>query len=121
MGSVDGQAEGLRPGGEGLRPAHVQEAQATGKTNTTPVAVLPLVPQAFVASASQCSHQVPEDSDPVPEDLDLFVLLEPAQDFSDISQESATANDKAPRLQNENAAEEVPRVQRDHLSRAPAV
>ena len=80
MGSVDYQDEGLRPN-------HVQEAQAKEKTNTTPVAASLLVPQVFVASVCQCSHQVPED-------LDLLVLIEPTQDFSDISQDSATANDR---------------------------
>ena len=66
IGSVDYQDEGLRPGGEGLRPEHVQEAQATGKTKTTPVAVSPLVPQAFVASACQG----PPGLDDIFQDLD---------------------------------------------------
>ena len=79
-GSVDYQDEGLRPD-------YVQVAQAKGKTKTTPVAVSLLVPQAFVASVCHCSLQVPED-------LDLLVLTEPTQDFSEISQDSATANER---------------------------
>ena len=34
-----------------------QEAKATGETKTAPAAVLPSVPQAFVASACWCPHQ----------------------------------------------------------------